>query len=231
MQDKKILVVGCSFLYRLNVDNTKIKVIGIPGAGNTLLAEVVLSELSTKKYDRVFVIWTGINRIDLPIGRALADTFDQQYLHKVFIGNTVWYASGGINMSGQGYKCPKIPSSMFDSFYKSSDQRYLTDQGLGGVLKVQSYLQANQIEHQMAFIYDIHNDEYDINWLCNVLGKVDTQSHVYQLIDWDNIQTTNTPYEWAQKCRQLSDEFHPTDSAMIEWIREYFQLDIANLQQ
>ena len=231
MQDKKILVVGCSFLAKLKVDNTKIKVIGIPGAGNTLLAEVVLSELSTKKYDRVFVIWTGINRIDLPIGRALADTFNQQYPYKVFIGNTVWYASGGINMSGQDYECPKIPSSMFDSFYKSSDQRYLTDQGLGGVLKVQSYLQANQIEHQMAFIYDIHNDEYDINWLCNVLGKVDTQSHVYQLIDWDNIQITNTPYEWAQQCRQLSDRFHPTDSAMIEWIREYFQLDIANLQQ
>jgi hypothetical protein len=231
VQDKKILVVGCSFLCRLNVDNTKIKVIGIPGAGNTLLAEIVLSELSTKKYNRVFVIWTGINRIDLPIGRALADTFSQQYPYKFSIGNTVWYASGGIDRGSQDHECPNILSSMFDSFYKSSDQRYLTDQGLGGVLRVQNYLQANQIEHQMAFIYDIHNDEYNMNWLCNVLGKVDTQSHVYQLIDWDNIQTTNTPYEWAQKSGQSSDRFHPNDSAMIEWIREYFQLDIADLQQ
>jgi hypothetical protein len=228
MADKKILLTGCSFINEFNVDNDKIKIFGFPGAGNSLIAEKTLSELATGKYDRVFVSWSGINRIDVPVGESLGYVIDQGYKFKTHIGKSFWYASGGLGASGQSKNCPKAIRGMFDAFYKFANARYLTDQGLTGVLKVQSYLQAKKIQHKMSFIYDIH--KRDQHW-DHALGRVDKQSHVYQLIDWDNIQITNTPHEWAKQHNFLCDDkFHPTVDAMKEWIRQNFNLDLDNLR-
>lgn len=225
---EKTLVVGCSFLGPLQVNTSKVKVIGVPGAGNNILAEIVLHELSKNNYTRVCILWTGLNRLDIPISAALSNTYNQDYPFKIQIGSTVWYASGGINMTmSNDSKCPNTIKKIFKDLYLAADSEYLTNQSLSAVVKVQSYLKSNSIDHSMSFIYDIHSDVF--NWLNNVLGKVNTSAYCYQLIDWNSIQLIDTPFEWAKLHSRLTDDrFHPTNLAMIEWIGKNFHVDLSN---
>jgi hypothetical protein len=78
----------------------------------------------------------------------------------------------------------------------------------------------------MTFIYDIGRIDYKHE---HCFGQVDKTTPAYGLVDWNSIQTTQTVYDWAMRdpARLESDNFHPTRTAMKEWILDNFKLDIS----
>jgi hypothetical protein len=227
----KSLVVGCSFLENLKYNNSKIKVIGIPAAGNRLISAVVSYELATNEYDKVYVLWSGISRLDVPIGIDLHNTFNSNYSYYYKLNDTVWYSSGGIQASGSTGSCPSDIKKIFYTQYLASTKKILTEWSLSSVLATQSLLEFKNIFYKMGFIYNIHNPAFaKIDWLSNVLGTVDQTATAYQLIDWSKIQIYNNPHDWATVHNMLlNDNFHPKLEGMIQWLLENFNLDVAKL--
>jgi hypothetical protein len=225
----RVLVVGCSFFGAVECNNSSIKIIGKPGAGNQLISEIVINELATNSYNEVYVVWSGINRLDTPIGLDLHKTFvnsDYMFLHR--LNDTVWYSSGGISASGSGNDCPSEIRKLFRTQYIGANSQYLTNLTLSSIISVQSLLTANHIPYRMAFIYDVNNQIYDVSWLSNVLGVIDWSDPLHKLINWNKIQTDNTPYEWCKNRNLLmEDNFHPTVEGITRWLLENFELDIV----
>jgi hypothetical protein len=210
----------------LRCNHPTIKIIGRPAAGNRLISEIVINELATNSYDEVYVIWSGINRLDTPIGVDLHNIVvnsDYPFFHR--LNDIVWYSSGGINDENN---CPSEIRKLFRTQYIGASSRYLTSLTLSSIISVQSLLTANHIPYRMAFIYDVDNQIYDVNWLHNVLGVIDWSDPLNNLIDWSKIQTDNTPYEWCKTRNLLSnDNFHPTVEGITRWLLENFELDIV----
>jgi hypothetical protein len=227
----RVLVVGCSFFSSLECDNPNIKIIGKPGAGNRLISEIVIHELANNSYDKVYVAWTGINRLETPISIGLHTTVaNSGYPFFYRLNDVVWYSSGGIDASGARPPCPSEIQKLFRTQYLDVTAKYLTNLTLSSIISAQSLLTAKQIPYRMSFIYDVNNQIYDNSWLSNVLGAIDWSDPLHKLIDWYKIQTDNTPCEWCKSRNLLTeDNFHPSVDGMTEWLLENFELDIARL--
>ena len=241
----KTLILGCSFCSTLAEDkpeqwklNPDVTVRAISGTGNEALAARTIYECARVAYDRVIVIWTGINRLDARIPRILHETYpgakqeQPEYSFCTPLQSEVWYHSGGILGSWTTDKtCPRAISQYFKNQYLAATANYMCDISLAAIATTQHFLTASGITYEMSFIYDIAQDYSDIDngrWE-NVLGKVISSGPYFDLVDWHKIKTDTTPYEWAKHnaSRLENDQFHPTRDAMRTWILDNFFIDIA----
>jgi hypothetical protein len=206
-------------------DTPELKVIGRAGAGNTLISEIVLEELANNHYDQVNVLWSGINRIDVPIGLTLHQVI-KGYEYCYQLQDVVWYSSGGYGASGFGHECPREIKKIFKTMYSGASPKHLTNLTCSSMIKVQTLLKSKNIPYHMSFIYDIHQS-IEGTWLECVLGKFDPTASLYPLVDWNTIQTLDTPYEWCKSQDLLSsDGFHPSDDGIKQWYKKHVNLDI-----
>lgn len=232
----KTLIVGCSFCNNLIRDrytnkidwnvHPDIHVAAAPGAGNEFIAARLLHECSLKKYDQVFVLWSGINRIDVSISKKLKQVIGGCKF-SAELGPTVWYHSGGIagSWTSDEWVYPDLVKELIKNQYLESNSSYLSDRTFRSIITAQSFLSKQNISYKMAFAYDIHKKYF---YEESFFGQADIKSPMYKLIDWDQIQTENSLYEWAiSDPTRMSDEIHPSKNAMREWILDNFKLDIA----
>lgn len=237
----KTLIVGCSFCSTLGEQQTgqwqlgpDIIVKATSGTGNPAIAARVAYECSRAHYDKVIVIWTGINRLDTVITRELHETYpgawDGQPVYSFCtpLEGSVWYHSGGQAGSWTwDSTCPADIRQIFKTQYLGADSRYFTDISLLNVFYTQSFLNNQHIDYAMSFIYNPCQD-YSQTRHEHYFGIVDQRSAYYDLVDWKKIQTQITPFEWASQHSYLeSDQLHPTRDAMREWIDLTFGIDIA----
>lgn len=236
------LIVGCSFCSTLAEQKPNqwqlrpdVVVQATSGTGNQAMAARVSFECSSYNYDRVIVIWTGINRVDTVISRELHETYsgawegNPAYSFCTPLVGSVWYHSGGQAGSWTWDKtCPSEIKQIFKIKYLGADSRYLTDTSLLNILNTQNLLEKLGIDYQMSFIYDPFLDYSDTSHE-HYFGTIDKNSAYYKLIDWTKIQTNNTAFEWANqsKDRLENDQLHPTRNAMQEWINITFGIDIT----
>ena len=238
----RTLIVGCSFCSTLGESlpngwqlHPDIKVVATSGTGNQAIAARVAYECSRNNYNRVIIIWTGINRLDTVITRELHETYpgawegNPAYSFCTPLEGSVWYHSGGQAGSWTwDSTCPIDIRQIFKTQYLGADNRYLTDNSLRNILYTQSFLEKLDIKYQMSFIYDPFWD-YSQTRHEHYFGTVDKDSAYYNLIDWEKISLANTPFEWANRDpeRLESDQLHPTRDAMREWVNLTFGIDIA----
>jgi hypothetical protein len=237
------LIVGCSFFSSLTGNNPDqwqlrpdIQVRATSGTGNQAMAARVLYEISQHNYDRVLVCWTGINRLDTVITRQLHETFPGAWegcpnysFCTPLSGPVIWYHSGGEAGSWTwDTSCPRPIREIFRHSYIGADSMYYSDISLSSITVCQSVLNHRRISNQMSWIYDPFED-YSNTKFGHALGQINKDSCYFSTVDWSNINTLFTPWEWAQKnpVRFESDLFHPTRDAMREWIKLAFDLDIA----
>ena len=235
------LIVGCSFCSTLGEQNPDrwqlrpdVVVQATSGTGNQAMAARVAFECSRYNYNRVIVIWTGINRLDTMITRDLHETYPgakqrrPEYSFCTPLEQSVWYHSGGQAGSWTWKDCPSEIHQIFKTQYLGASPRYLSDISLCSVFYTQSFLEKLDIKYQMSFIYNplaqwshTRHEHY--------FGTIDKHSAYYNLVDWAKIDITNTAFEWAnQDLNRLEiDQLHPTRDAMREWIDLTFNIDIA----
>lgn len=228
------LIVGCSYVSNIKV-NPSSSLYGTPGSGNTAIASRVLEQLSKKnvdQYNSIVVLWSGINRIDCPVNLAQHSIFrDNGYYPFVTVtGDIAWYHSGGIvgSWMQDEFFCPKTVNEYFSTQYKGSTSKYLTDLSLREIVGVQNYLESQQIEYKMSFIYDIHSPYTDSTHghLASVCGQVDTRSIYYSLVNWEKFEK-HTPYEWCYSRNLLDDDqWHWTHNGAKSWFNEVLELDL-----
>ena len=238
----RTLIVGCSFVENIalkhpqshqRIDSDKFLLLGTSGAGNQSIAARIIDQCSRERFDKVIAIWSGINRLDFPIGRSLHEVqpLDKKgypvYPYWTRTGETVWYHSGGFCLSGTSDQCPKFMRDFFHNQYLGSSARYLTDLTALSVLSAQGFLALQQIPYAMGFIYDIDKPYVDdkIEPGC---GKIDRRSPLVHQIDWQKFTTMTPPYEYGLSQGALEDGFHPKFDCMIEWIRLAFGIDLKS---
>lgn len=235
----KTLLVGCSFVdtllaqnnpFRSSIDFDQYCVLASPGSGNQAIAARTIYQLSQHRYDRVCVLWSGINRVDFPVSKALWDIYSQSSDHgsvcNCVVGSMCWYHSGGLLGSGvTSAATPKSVQQFFKTQYLDSDSnsQYLSDLTLLSVIATQSVLEKTNIDYKMAFIYDINrtsNQEH-----CH--GVLNQQSPLCSLVDWQKFCQFESVYEWAKRTKkQQSDNYHPTAGGMIEWLKLAMDIDL-----
>jgi hypothetical protein len=237
----RTLLVGCSFVQGLdlavNNDCANYRVIGRSGSGNQALAARVLYECSREKFNRVIVIWSGVNRIDIPIPLEVHDTFpkddhgDPCYKFYTLLDPVVWYHSGGFCLSGTSEKCPSPVRSFFKQQYLGATPRYLADLTLGAIITTQGFLQKQGIPHDMTWIYDV--DRSDLGERNEPgCGQLDRTSPLHTLVDWNRFSQHQTIFEHCQANGQLmNDGFHPKSSYLMSYLNHCFGLNLTPLDR
>lgn len=238
------LLVGCSFLARLtyrlsnddyHVNAQKYNVIASPGSGNQALAARTIYEVSQKKYDQVFVLWSGINRLDFPVSEELNNTYPRNeegsWVARCCVGSMVWFHSGGMLGSSvdDSGATPKPLRDFFRTQYlgTTSGSRYLTELTLLNVLSTQAVLDKMKIPYQMGFIYDTQRSQDPQHEHSHGVMYKDTP--LYTAVDWQKFTRFESPYEWAKRLGRLeSDNYHPTRNAMIDWFKQAADIDLQN---
>ena len=223
----KTLIAGCSYVHKLKFDkqinHSQYNIHGSPGAGNRAIAARVTYELLQQQFDQVIVLWSGINRLDMPVPLPLHQTFDYNFVDVV--GNIAWYHSGGIGCSGQSPEAPRTVKQYFDTLYVGADQDYLSELTLYSILSVQTLLKNQNIPYKMCFIYDIHNScpgQHEVSH-----GMLSKTSTMYSQIDWLAFGA-DPPWEWATARAKLDHTgYYPTNNAFFEWFREQMGVDIT----
>jgi len=230
------LLVGCSFLSHLNLENVhlinsdKYTILASPGAGNQAIAAQAIYEVCRTQYDQVVVIWSGINRVDIPIGAHLSRHYQAHgkgHLYQWQIGNMSWFHSGG--MLGDTKQTPNAIKNFLQIQYMSeADQnQYLTELSLLSIVSTQAVLNQRKIPYQMGFIYDVKSTEYDRFENCH--GTIDQQTPLYHSVDWTKFTDYTSPYVWARDHNRLKEDgYHPTNDAMIDWFRLAMNIDLCD---
>ena len=268
----RVLIAGCSFAGIFNrnaelrwvtpgiisqqseplpdINTERFQFFGDDAAGNRAIAARVKNQLPKDKYDHVVVMWTGINRVDVPMERKAHAKMPNKYRYVSVLENWVWYFSGGMGGSWQyDSDCPDIVKSQFRDQYLHQTFRSATDIALAAILETQEFLDFRKINYTMCFIYDIHQSYDDVvdkvtntrqrymgfdrwpQWLAleHCLGKVDTTSSLYNMINWNKFTVPIPPYEYCLERNMLQiDEFHPTSSGLVEWFDTQLGFNITS---
>lgn len=233
----RTLLVGCSFLAFLNqekvhpINSDKYTILASHGSGNQAIAAQTTHEICRTPYDQVVVIWSGINRVDVPIGAHLSRHYQlsskEEHVFRWQIGNMSWFHSGG--MLGDTRQTPKAIKKFLQMQYMSeADQnQYLTELSLLSIVSTQAVLNQRNIPYQMGFIYDVKSTEYDQFEQCH--GVMDQQTPLYHAVDWTKFTDHTAPQVWARDQNRLrEDGYHPTNSAMIDWFRLAMNIDLRD---
>jgi hypothetical protein len=160
-----VLIVGCSFCSTLNEQkpgqwqlHPDCKVVATSGTGNQAIAARIFYECSLKQYKQVLVFWSGINRLDTVIARALHDTYpgaaagSPAYSFCTPLLDTVWYHSGGKAGSWTwDNTCPNEIKQIFKTQYLGETTKYLSQLSLQSIVLVQSFLNSRNIDYKNDF--------------------------------------------------------------------------------
>lgn len=236
-----LLISGCSFIdnpYFLSCawdddvympDRTII--LARSGAGNQYIARSVMENLCSStplsehqaqapssRVDRVFVLWSGLARLDIPL--PLEQEFEiQDYWHRKRINRSVWYLSGGAeglwNMDSTG--SPEFIKQFLRKQYMTFDWEYLATHSLSYVVGCLNVLESRGIDYRFGFIYDIFQDHSDEPSLG---GAVSRDNPMVALIPWHRC-LPSSPYDFCRLRGLLSeDNFHPSEQGYRAWIQE-----------
>ena len=253
-----VLIAGCSFAGIAagysnpapNINRTRFKFFDAPAAGNRAIAARVRYELFRGSYDHVIVLWSGINRIDVPVTLKTHVRTPSNYRYISVMEEWVWYHSGGMAGSWQSDDvCPAAIKSQFREEYLNQTARLATDTTLAAIIDTQDLLKSCKIDYTMCFIYDInqsYNDTIDKvtntkyrtigfdrwpQWLAleHCLGKIDPTPSLYNMVDWGKFNNVTPPYEYCVKQNlQQIDKFHPSSFGMAEWFETQLGIDLTS---
>lgn len=251
----RVLLAGCSFIAIETqepmppwdeINYQKYIFRGTPAAGNVAIAQRVQYEVVRQPWEHVVILWSGINRIDIPKTQHQHNEMPHTYPFILELGDMYWYLSGGICGSWYASKqCPEPVYTQFMQAFINQTPRTASDTTFEAIVDTQQFLEKRNIPYTMSFIYDInrdYNSELDIfgnrfardiakdrwpHWLAleHCLGQADVESEWYSQIDWTKFPAIETPFEYCASRNMLqADRFHPTKDGLKQWFKH--QLDI-----
>jgi hypothetical protein len=222
-----LLLAGCSFTDNVHFptvafgpniyDSNYAKILARGGAGNQYIAQSILDNL-TPDVDKVFVLWSGMSRIDIPLPKPMEPEIEV-YWHRSHGADAVWFHSGGFGGSWHSrsrYNYSKWIYDCLTTQYTPMDWNYLASLSLSVIAGCLNTLEALNIDYRFGWIYDIFSDYSDKNTSLN--GSVSKDHHLLKTIPWHKC-LNSTPFEFCRDRNLLdpTDDFHPTAQGYQEW--------------
>lgn len=209
---------------RINVDSYDIW--GKSGSGNHAIAMRTLHHVARENYDRVIVIWSGVNRLDAVVPKQIHNLQKNPYEYVSILDDLVYYHCGNL-FNVDNSKIPRVLDEYFVTQIKGSSLRYFTDLTLHNVILVQSVLQSRGIDYKMAWMYDPHADYSETPWWPGC-GQLDNTSPLYHMVDWTKINAVY-PYEWCLARDMMHpDGFHWSWEGGFQWFKQIMNEDVCN---
>ena len=219
------MLAGCSFTDNPDFprlafgekvhDHDYAKIVSFGGAGNRYIAHSILENL-TDDTSHVFVLWSGISRIDISIPVEM-ESHILGFDHRKVLGDAVWLMTGGYGGSWcmETSKIPKFLSLYLKNQYLPHNWNYLATQNLASVAGCLAILEQKNINYTFGFIYDIFADHSD---QASLGGPVSKNNPMAKHIPWDKC-IPSYPYDFCKKNNLLSnDDFHPSEEGYQAWI-------------
>lgn len=192
------------------------KIVAMGGAGNQYIAQTILDNINCDTTG-VFVLWTGLSRIDLPLPLEM-DFEIENYWHRTYSKDTVWFHSGGYGGTWHSLSKNKYAKYVYDYLraqYKPLNWNYLAEKSFTSIVGALNTLEQRRIEYRFGFIYDFYQD-YSSN-TTSLSGAVSKDFYLLDNMPWDKC-LSSTPYEFCLERNLLSDDdFHPTREGYSAW--------------
>lgn len=219
----------CYTEHSLSFDETKHKILksafgshinmARSGAGNEYIAHSVIETCAIHNIDYVFVLWSGVSRIDLSFGNDIIGNVNENLDHCTNINNRNWMHCGGLLGSHSSLSKKNIVGQYIKTQHIETDSEYLTNISLYNVLITQAYLESRNIKYDFGWIYNPHI-EYNLDDNKEVANELTLckKSKLYDVIDWDKF-LPSYPYNWCKENKMLDDDnFHPSLNGLHTWL-------------
>lgn len=219
--------------------------LGRRASGNRYIADSVISTVLTEKIHSVFILWSGLNRMDLALPEHVdtqevytTSLFNSQYVHmpyKPFPAENYQRIKGPnwpeLSKFAEWQKLPAMKKNeaivrgMFNTGHSAeqlalethdrSANAHWCTQTLLSMTGVQHVLDAMNVGYRFSFIADVHHKQNQQQF-----GWLDTEHKLYTSIDWSRYIDT-TPFEYGVKHNGLMlDNFHVESDCMNAWAKE-----------
>ena len=196
------------------------------GAGNTYISRATMSELQTRSYDLVLIMWSGLERIDLQVedidlfdttiytskyqskqndwpSKIVCPINDQDFVEKNWLFGT-GHLNGDTAIRSTG---------IFDKLYRYQGFQDHLARSFFDMFSLENYLQNHDIPYAFAFYQ-------------NYIEHLSFYAHQ---LDWQNIYNEQNLYDIARRIEDWdSDGWHPGAVAQETWARYFYTyLDLA----
>lgn len=216
---KRVLVSGCSYTENFSwpqilFPKSTIKNLGKGAAGNAYIAQSIMDSVLHEKPDFVFVLWSGLSRLDVAFPRSVGEEFSNlKYNNKINHSHMVFSAGAPTPGKKHGWEHP-VADAFFKLQYRDNDSDYLVNQSSMWVMNCLNFLKHQGIDYNFSFIYNLFDPPIE----SGALGpKVKPTTHYFRYVDWDKYIPT-TPFEFGIKHNLLDDtDFHLTADGMNIW--------------
>ena len=191
---KKFLVSGCSFTHNqpwpdhLVSTNFTIKNLGRSGAGNNYISNSITANIDWKP-DFVFVLWSGINRLEL---RTSTSEVYNKFLYKGSpeLLNSTYWISGGIN---------DIEKNWIGAYNQMRDPSWPDIVNLSDWFNLPSYIKQECIDNKIDL--SIRGGE------SNVPAFVE-QYHMLQYIQRNQHYYSELTFQHVMNCFNMLEKFN-----------------------
>jgi hypothetical protein len=220
-----LLVNGCSFSrgptsWPYHLQNVNVTNLACAGAGNSYIHDTTITELASRSYDFVAVMWTGIARVDLQVedikqfgqskytsqyqstqndwaNKIMEPVNDQDYVEKNWV-----FGCGHINGESA-----LLSTRVFDSIYRYQSDIQFARGLLVKMISLQSVLKQLDIPYLFMYYQDY---EPVLKQFLNLYNMLD-QRQIFNSNNINNIAKENNWYE--------DDQSHPNKIAHAEWAK------------
>jgi hypothetical protein len=242
------LVSGCSYTYGASWPQLLLgqhKNLGSVVAGNGYIADSIYLETNQETPEKIFVLWSGINRLDLTLPSHVksqevytTNVHGTQYIH---LPNKPFPTDNYNKMKGPNWpditsfmewnelpavkKNETLTRGLFNTGHSveqlaletfAIDANYhWQTQTLLSLLKIQCYAENYKIDYRFSFIADVFDEKNRKQF-----GHLRKDHPLYEQIYWHNYIDL-TPFEYAVKHNGLMpDNFHVELDCMQDWATE-----------
>jgi hypothetical protein len=221
-----LLLAGCSFvnstechltLFPEAHDYNKCRIVSRSGAGNKYIAHSILWHIGHLDIKKIFVLWSGLSRLDLAYSNKLNEEFSN-YSHANVEEDCLWFHSGGWGGTWTEHQknYPKSTHEYLKTLYYPQDWDMINNSNLLSIIGCLNTIENLKIPYRWGFIYDIFQDYTNTGSLG---APVDRNNPLLKMLP-THTQITTTPFEFCSQNNLLSsDGFHPTALGWSEWAK------------
>ena len=222
LKSKRVLVNGCSFsrgptAWPYHLQQTlsfELTNLAVASAGNRYIHDTTIAELANNNYDFVAVMWSGLERTDIPVEdisqfnrctttsftQSLKNDWPEKKIHPVNDQDLVEKNWVFVYPSQT-----QLKDLQFAEFVKYQNLDIYRKQSLIHMISLQSVLLQLNIPYVFCFYMDY-------------VDQLKLEKNLSSLLKWQNICTTDNLYNISHKIDSFDrDGFHPGILAHQSW--------------
>jgi hypothetical protein len=213
--------------------------LSVRGSGNKYIAQSVMSSIiNNPKVDFVFVNWSGLNRIDIPLPLGVRTEYTDPEAENRTTGTSRYWTNIMAPWRDRQTQI-HIEERLVRLMYQEKGYTSVKDQSLLNIINLQDFLKVRQIPYLFCFMYDYANKDFDHSHLTgearteqfSTMGSVDSGHPLLAELDRGFcLEPGGMDWALAQEQDYFRDSGHLTDDGYHAWAREmlkYYQTELT----